>query len=169
MFRRFTPTLAALAALIGLAHSPAAAVGVGETAPAFRLLTADGTAISLEALRGQVVYVDFWASWCGPCKRSFPWMNELEARLRGRGFSVVAINVDKQRTDAQRFLATTPASFTVVYDAAGTSPAAYSVKGMPSSYLVDRAGRVVHVESGFRDDAKAALEARIVALLNQRP
>ena len=146
----------------------AAAVGVGDAAPPFSLASAQGETVALERLRGQVVYVDFWASWCGPCKRSFPWMNDLIGRYGRDGFTIVAVNVDKKAEDAQRFLAATPARFTVVYDAPGATPAAYAVKGMPSSYLVDRSGRIVMVEQGFRDEQKAAVESRIRELLAAR-
>src|SRR5581483_7906899 len=87
----------------------AAAVAVGEAAPAFALPSAQGSTVALADLRGKVVYVDFWASWCGPCKRSFPWMNELAQRYGKDGLAIVAVNVDKKRSDAERFLATTPA------------------------------------------------------------
>jgi len=132
------------------------------------LAMADGRPVSLTSLRGNVVYVDFWASWCVPCKRSFPWMNALQERYRGQGFAIVAINVDKRRPDAERFLRDVPATFPVVFDAAGATPAAFDVKGMPSSYLIDRNGMVVAVEEGFHDDHVAALEARIRALLATR-
>jgi len=146
----------------------ASAVGVGEGAPAFSLATSRGDTVTLDKLRGQVVYVDFWASWCGPCKRSFPWMNELTQRYGDKGFTIVAVNVDKKREDAERFLAQLPAQFTVVYDAAGTTPAAYAAKAMPSSYLIDRSGKIVMVEQGFRDEQKAAVETRIRDLLAAR-
>jgi thiol-disulfide isomerase/thioredoxin len=155
---------------LALALTPVAtlAVGVGEAAPSFSLATAKGDTVALDRLKGQVVYVDFWASWCGPCKRSFPWMNELTERYGNQGFTVVAVNVDKKREDAERFLAATPARFTVVYDAPGATPAAWSVKGMPTSYLVDRSGRVVMVEQGFRDEQKAVVEQRIRELVAAR-
>src|SRR6266480_3576285 len=108
-----------------LVSTAAAAVGVGERAPLFALPTAAGDVVALEKLRGKVVYVDFWASWCGPCRRSFPWMNEMQQKYGPRGLAVVAINVDKKRSDAERFLVQYPAEFTVVYDDAGTTPAAY--------------------------------------------
>jgi cytochrome c biogenesis protein CcmG/thiol:disulfide interchange protein DsbE len=160
--------IAFAAVLVALCPIVACAVGVGEAAPSFSLATARGDTVALDKLRGQVVYVDFWASWCGPCKRSFPWMNELAQRYGPNGFTIVAVNVDKKRDDAERFLAQTPAQFTVVYDAAGATPAAFAVKGMPSSYLIDRSGRVVMVEQGFRDEQKAAVESRIRELLAAR-
>src|ERR1700740_2946401 len=98
---------------LALAPVVVGAVGVGEAAPGFSLASAKGDTVALDRLKGQVVYVDFWASWCGPCKRSFPWMNELAERYGDKGFTVVAVNVDKKREDAERFLASTPARFTV--------------------------------------------------------
>jgi cytochrome c biogenesis protein CcmG, thiol:disulfide interchange protein DsbE len=147
---------------------PACAVAPGEPAPAFALPTSGGETVALDRLRGRVVYVDFWASWCGPCRRSFPWMNEMQSKYGARGFTVVGVNVDKRRADAERFLRETPAAFTVVYDEAGKTPAAFAVKGMPSSYLVDADGKVVAVESGFRDEQTAPLEEKIRALLPGR-
>ena len=163
---RAFPAICFLAAFVGAAHAHAARVG--ERAPAFDLAMADGKPVSLASLRGSVVYVDFWASWCVPCKRSFPWMNALNDRHRGERFAIVAINVDKRRPDAERFLRDVPATFPVVFDAAGTTPAAFDVKGMPSSYLIDRNGIIVSVEEGFPDEHVAALEARIDALLAAR-
>jgi cytochrome c biogenesis protein CcmG/thiol:disulfide interchange protein DsbE len=148
-----------------LAAGAAGAIGVGDAAPGFSLPTAGGQPIALENLRGQVVYVDFWASWCAPCRRSFPWMNELQQRYADRGFAIVAINVDKKRGDAERFLQANPARFTVVYDPEGATALAYDVPGMPSSYLIDRRGTVVDAEPGFRDERKSAREAAIMKLL----
>ena len=141
------------------------AIGVGDFAPAFVLPTVSGEPVALDKLKGRVVYVDFWASWCGPCRRSFPWMNEMQQKYGARGFTVVGVNVDKRRPDAARFLLQTPAAFTIVYDEAGKTPDAWAVNAMPSSYLLDATGKVVAIESGFRDEQKAELEARIRALL----
>lgn len=152
------------AAMLGAPQAGAA--GVGEAAPAFALPDAAGSIVELDALRG-VVYVDFWASWCAPCRRSFPWMNEMARKYGPKGFTIVAINVDKKREDAERFLKAVPAEFTVVYDPSGTAPSAWQVKAMPSSYLVD-GGKVVLVESGFREERKGAIEERIRALLGRR-
>ena len=144
-----------------LLASVARALVPGEAAPAFALPTPAGKTLSLASLRGKVVYVDFWASWCTPCRRSFPWMNAMQARHGAEGLSIVAVNVDKRPADAARFLGDVPASFTVVYDAGGATPSAYGVKGMPSSYLVGRDGKVLRVEEGFHEARRDALEARV--------
>jgi cytochrome c biogenesis protein CcmG, thiol:disulfide interchange protein DsbE len=159
--------VAAAVAIIAVANA-ASGAEVGKPAPAFALRTESGDTVTLAGLRGKVVYVDFWASWCGPCRRSFPWMNEVQQRYGAEGFAIVAINVDKQHTDAQRFLQAVPARFTVVYDAAGSTPLAYSVEGMPSSFLIDAQGTVVGVEQGFRDDKKSDIEQHIRSLLANR-
>ena len=157
---------AAAAALL-LPAVPASATDVGQPAPAFTLPAAKGDPVALDKLRPKVVYVDFWASWCGPCRRSFPWMNEMQQKYGGKGFTIVGVNVDKRRGDADKFLAQNPANFTVVFDEAGATPAAYAVKGMPSSYLIDGKGNVVYVERGFLDEHKAELEQRIAALVGK--
>lgn len=155
----------AMGTAILLQAGAAAAVNVGEAAPPFTLPNDRGEPLALERLRGQVVYIDFWASWCGPCRRSFPWMNQMQQKYGSRGFTIVAINVDKKRSDAQRFLQQHIAAFALVYDETGATPAAYGVKGMPSSYLVDARGNVAFVETGFFDERKDVLEEKIKTLL----
>jgi hypothetical protein len=95
-------------------------------------------------------------------------MNEMQRRYGNQGLSIVAINVDRKRDDATRFLSEVPADFTVLYDAPGATPAAYAVKAMPSSYLIDRGGNIVAIEQGFRDESRSALEQRIRALVTPR-
>jgi thiol-disulfide isomerase/thioredoxin len=156
--------IAALAA--ALVAAPVAATEAGQPAPAFSLPNANGDTVALERMRGKVVYVDFWASWCGPCRRSFPWMNEMQQKYGARGLVIVGVNVDKKRSDADRFLAQIPASFTIVYDETGAAPTAYGVKGMPSSYVIDARGNVTFVERGFLDESRAVLEQKIADALS---
>jgi cytochrome c biogenesis protein CcmG/thiol:disulfide interchange protein DsbE len=161
MLRKLIQTLAAVAFL----HVGAAgAAQVGQPAPDFTL-PGVGAPVKLSDLRGRLVYVDFWASWCGPCKQSFPWMNEMQAKYGPQGLHIVGIAVDNKREDAERFLRTTPAHFTVAFDTKGETPKAYAIKGMPSSYLVAPDGRVIYVHAGFREQDKAEIEAQIRASL----
>ena len=120
---------------------------------------------SLPTLKGKVVLLDFWASWCGPCKASFPTLNSLQERLGGRGLVVLGINVDESASDRDRFLKSTPAHFSVVRDAAQKLVSAANVKTMPTSFVIDRTGVIQHVHSGFHKKDAATLEQQISALL----
>jgi thiol-disulfide isomerase/thioredoxin len=140
--------------------SAAQAIEPGTAAPEIALAGARGP-VSLAALKGKVVYVDFWASWCGPCRQSFPWMNALQARYAAKGLQVVGINVDAKRADADKFLAEVPATFAIGFDAQGDTPRRYAIKGMPTSVLIGPDGKVIQVHNGFRDEDRKALEAAI--------
>lgn len=155
----------AIAAIATMAAPAAWAAPVaGAPAPAFDL-PGDAGRISLDAYRGKLVYVDFWASWCGPCRKSFPWMNSLQQRYGAHGLQVVAINVDAKRDDAAAFLAKVPAAFPVAYDPSGATPRAYGIKGMPSSALVGRDGKLLWLHAGFNESDQAVLDAQIKAAL----
>lgn len=147
-----------------LSMSSAFALEKGAAAPQFDLQGMDG-AVQLAKLSGKVVYVDFWASWCGPCRQSFPWMNEMQAKYAARGLQIVGINVDAKSEDAKTFLATTPAKFTIAFDPKGATPRQYGIKGMPSSVLIGPDGKVLMEHSGFRDADRAELEAKIQSAL----
>ena len=157
-----------LAVPLALAAGGLNALGIGQPAPALTLPTASGETITLDQLRGKVVYVDFWASWCGPCRKSFPWMTEMQKKYGPAGLTVVAVNVDKKRPDADRFLQATPAAFTVVYDPAGDTPAVWNVKAMPSSFLIDAKGNVAMIEAGFGAKATTEMENRIKSMVGAK-
>lgn len=140
------------------------AVEAGQAAPAVELPGSTGP-VSLAQWQGKLVYLDFWASWCGPCRQSFPWMNDMQARYGERGLQVVAVNLDARRGDSEKFLAQVPASFPVAFDPNGETARRYAIKGMPSSVLIGPDGRVVRVHEGFRPEQRQALEAAIVAAL----
>ncbi len=160
------PRLAASAMVAGVLSLPAFALEVGQAAPEFSLPSQAGKTVNLAGLRGHYIYVDFWASWCGPCKQSFPWMNALQAKHAASGFQVVAINVDEKPADATRFLGGVPASFTVLFDGKGVTPAAYAVQGMPTSFLVGPDGKVLLVHKSFKEGDRAELERRIAAAIS---
>lgn len=144
-----------------LGPSVALALEAGQVAPAFSLAGGGNGTVSLVGLRGKVVYVDFWASWCVPCKQSFPWLDSLQQRYGRQGLVIVGVNLDQQRSEADRFLARWPVGFTIAFDPAGDTAKSFGVSAMPSSYLVDRQGRVQLVHRGFRDSDKMALESEI--------
>ena len=146
--------------------SPVRAAGPGSATPTCTLQAlGEGSPINMGQLKGEVVYVDFWASWCTPCARSFPFMNRLHRELADRGLIVLAINLDEKLEDARAFLAKHPASFALAADPSGQCPRDFGVRGMPSSYLVDRQGMIRHVHLGFRAGEAEKLRALVEQLL----
>lgn len=120
--------------------------------------------LDLTQHHGKVVLLDFWASWCEPCRHSFPWLNEMQAKYGDR-LVVIGVNVDRERRDADRFLTQVPAHFQVVYDPTGELATRYEVMGMPSSYVFDASGTLVDTHIGFRKGARAEREAELRKLL----
>lgn len=153
---------------VALWAQPVQALTRGDAAPAFQLATNTGEQVSLASLQGQLVYLDFWASWCGPCRESFPWLNRLQSRFAGQGLKVVAINVDSDREAAQGFLQRYPAQFTVLYDPSETVSRQYALPGMPVSFLIAPDGRIIGRHVGFRKSDGDKLEAAIAQLLSKR-
>lgn len=136
------------------------------TAPNCVLSSLDGTQrYDIRQFFGKVLYVDFWASWCGPCAQSFPFLNELDRDLGSLGLQVLGINLDEKPADALKFLAVHPARFPIAADAAGACPRSFGVTAMPSSYLIDRRGVIRHVHAGFRRGQADQLRDIVQALL----
>lgn len=143
------------------------ATGVGSQAPSFTLDTIKNFSdkqIKLSAYKGKVVYVDFWASWCGPCQRSFPKLDALRAKYKDKGFEVIAINLDEKAKDAHEFLAKYPVTFPIAYDPKGKVAEQYKLKGMPTAFIIDRKGMVSHIVVGFNETDEVKT---IEAVLNQ--
>lgn len=139
-----------------------------QPAPGFTLPTLpDGGEISLTALKGRVVYLDFWATWCPPCRKSFPWMDEMQAQHGDDGLTIVAISIDRNRQLAERFIQQMKPGFIIAHDAKGSVAKSYKVSAMPTSYLIDRDGNIVSTHLGFRKSDEAKLERRIEDLLDQ--
>ncbi len=159
---------AILFALAMLAGGGAHAVGIGERAPDFRLPQLGKDApLGLADLRGKVVFVDFWASWCGPCREAMPQYEKLNASLAHDQFAMLAVNVDEVREDAAKFLAAHPVSYAIVLDPAGEVPKAYGLIGMPTSYLIDRSGVVRWRGQGFKSADVDTLRQEIDKLLKE--
>ncbi|HEY5760489.1 MAG TPA: TlpA disulfide reductase family protein [Steroidobacter sp.] len=125
--------------------------------------------LDLARFRGKVVLVDFWASWCVPCRQSLPWLNEMQAKYRDRGLVVIGVNVDRERPAAERFLKDTPAHFDMVYDPDGSLAQRFQVPGMPSSYLIGRDGEIAGQHIGFRNNTRQEREAELQRLLAPAP
>src|SRR5665213_2325712 len=121
----------------------------------------------IQRAKGKVVLLDFWASWCEPCRRSFPWMNSLQAKYGDQGLMVIAVNLDKENGLAAEFLKATPALFRVEYDPKGDLAAKFNVSAMPTSFLLNRAGHVVKQHAGFREAQEASRELEIEQLLKE--
>jgi cytochrome c biogenesis protein CcmG/thiol:disulfide interchange protein DsbE len=124
--------------------------------------------LDLNAYRGKVVYMDFWASWCGPCKQSFPWMQAMKDTYDRQGLTVIAINLDMDRADADKFLERFRPTFDVRFDPKGKLAEFYKVQVMPSSMLIDRHGVTRFIHSGFRPIDGAAFEAQVQELLAEK-
>lgn len=123
--------------------------------------------LDLTQYRGKVVYLDFWASWCKPCRQSFPWMNAMQQKYSADGFVIVAVNVDERRADADQFLQEIPAVFSIVYDAEGKLAEAYNLMGMPSSFIIGKDGTIIQKHEGFFADSPVKYEAEIRAALGK--
>ena len=156
-----------LALAFALAAAPAAQPATtGEQAPPCSAVAVDGSQkINVADYRGKVVYLDFWASWCAPCRDSFPFMNELQRDLASKGLQILAVSVDKTAEDAHRFLERIPAHFTVVLDTVASCPAAYRLQGMPSSYVIDRSGTVRAIHVGFHNNDREEIRRQVVEML----
>jgi len=149
--------LTAVLMLVGLASVQA------ET---FKVTTADGVFDSTQ-YQGKVIYMDFWASWCTPCRKSFPWMNEMQARYADDGLVIIAVNLDKEPALVEAFLESTPADFLIGLDPEAALAEQFSILGMPSVRVFARDGSLQIEHVGFREKDKAAYEAGIKQLLEQ--
>jgi cytochrome c biogenesis protein CcmG, thiol:disulfide interchange protein DsbE len=124
--------------------------------------------LDLTGFRGRVVYIDFWASWCAPCRQSFPWMETMNSTYEAQGLEIVAVNLDRDRADADRFLNQFHPTFNVRFDPKGDLATFYKVQGMPSSVLIDRHGVARFTHVGFRPVDGAIYEAQLRELLAEK-
>jgi len=135
-------------------------------APKFQLPTEDGILNSTQ-LKGKLVYIDFWASWCRPCKESFPWMIAMKEKFKNQPFEIIAINLDKDKALADKFIASQNINFPIAFDPQATVAEQYNIEGMPSSYLIDQQGNLRIRYTGFWNKSKNEKEQTISQLLKK--
>ena len=140
--------LAALAAILTL-ELPAWA-GVADTAaPGFTLQSRDGRAVSLAQFKGDVVIINFWASWCGPCRQEMPLLDSIYKQYKDMGFTMIGLNVERNPHDANAWLLKTPVSYPILYDTKSQVSQLYHVQAMPTTVIIDRQGIVRFVHNGY--------------------
>ncbi|MFL6549969.1 MAG: TlpA disulfide reductase family protein [Povalibacter sp.] len=134
---------------------------------AFAAHPVNAETLDIAQYRGKVVLVDFWASWCEPCRHSFPWLNGIQKKYADRGLVIIGVNVDRERAAADRFLKDVPAQFKLIFDPSGQLATQYDVPGMPSSYVFGPDGTLISKHIGFREGAKDEREAELQLLLQK--
>ncbi len=145
-------------------------IAIGDEAPDFDLRGLQGTGgHSLSEFRGDVVLINFWASWCGPCRQEIPELEKLWLRYKDDGLVVLSVNVDESARDAEAFLEQSPVSFPVVWDSAGELSNQYHVITLPRSILVDRQGLVRARHDGFDASMAATISNEVAQLLEESP
>lgn len=159
----------AVAALLGavLAGAAQASVVVAAPAPDFTLRQVDGPNLRLQEQRGRVVMVNFWASWCGPCRLEMPHLNRLHAKYRDAGFTLLGVNIDEDAGKAAGLSSKLGLRFPILLDTDKKVSRLYNLTTMPSTVLIDRDGRVRHVHLGYRDGVEQTYEAQIRELLKE--
>ncbi len=128
-----------------------------------------GKSSGLTDHKGKIIYLDFWASWCGPCRQSFPFLNKLRNDYKEKGVEVIAINLDVDITEALAFLKDFPVDYPILLDPQGRMPSAYNVRGLPTAFLIDRKGEVFYRHLGFQERDKNWIKALIDQKLEEQP
>ena len=144
---------------------------VNREAPDFTLSGLDGKAVSLAEFKGRVVFLDFWASWCPPCKKEMPEINKLAEKFNDADMAVVAVTVDKKKEHAGPFMSTIPGlskRITVLHDPQSSVVSAYMAQAMPTSYIIDRTGVIRFVHFGYRETDPAEWVKEIESLLRDK-
>lgn len=162
MLRKMLGTAAGLLLALG-----AGAEELSGPAPGFSLMSRSGETVSLEDLKGQVVMINFWATWCAPCRREMPHLEALHQRYSDLGFTLLGVNVEENTSGVEKFLKETPVSFEVLYDPSNEVSALYDVVAMPSTVMVDREGNLRYMHHGYQSGYEHEYQAQIRALLRE--
>jgi peroxiredoxin len=136
-------------------------------APDFTLESRSGDNIRLEDHRGEVVMLNFWASWCGPCRQEMPLMDDIYSRYQDLGFTILAVNVDENRDEALRFLDKVPVNYPILYDPESSVSELYEVPAMPTTVMIDRDGNARYIHYGFKPGYEDEYEAQIRELVRE--
>jgi len=152
-------------ALLAITPAPAAAKDVLKVAPDVTLTTVAGQQVHLASLKGKVVLLDFWASWCIPCRKSFPEIEALHHEFESQGLVVLAVNVDEEQRNADQFLAKYAHTMTIALDPKGAAAEAFKVNAMPSTMIVGRSGHIRYTHKGYTDKVIAKFRAQVLELL----
>ena len=167
MFNRHFIRFAAMLATLAVAGAAGAAVAVSGAAPDFTLRRADGPNLRLQEQRGRVVMVNFWATWCGPCRQEMPHLNRLHAKYRDAGFMMLGVNIDEDAAKAIGLSKRLGLDFPILLDTDKKVSQLYNLTTMPSTLLIDRDGRVRHVHLGYKDGYEVTYEKQIRELLKE--
>ncbi|HYQ72153.1 MAG TPA: TlpA disulfide reductase family protein [Gammaproteobacteria bacterium] len=144
-----------------------AAAAAPETAPDFTLKSASGANLRLSEFRGDVVLLNFWASWCGPCRQEMPLLSEMHEQYRDLGFTVLGVNVEEDSRKARKMLEDAPVSFPVLFDSESVVSREYDVVAMPSTVLVDRNGKARYLHKGYKPGLEAVYQQQVRDLLRE--
>ncbi len=155
-------------AMLWLIVAGSAVGGDNPPAPDFTLTDANGQSVTLSDLRGQVIMINFWASWCGPCRQEMPLLEQIHQRYEPLGFTLLGVNVEKNPADGQAFLKERPVSFPVLYDPENDISKLYDVVAMPSTVLIDRQGNVRYLHHGYKPGYENDYQDQIRALARER-
>jgi peroxiredoxin len=142
--------IAAIIAAAALTLPALAADPTGAPAPQFTLTARSGANVSLGQYKGQVVMLNFWASWCGPCRQEMPLLDSIYTKYKRMGFTLIGVNVEPDSKSANDWLKQTPVSFPILYDKESKVSKMYDVEGMPSTVIIDRAGKVRALHRGYK-------------------
>lgn len=156
------------AMLAGFIHNPAMAVEPGQTAPEFALPGQSGQVVRLSDYRDKVVYLYFWTSWCGTCIQAFPWLNAMQSKYGAKGLQIIAVDLDVKAEHAKNFLVENPVDFLIAMDTKASTPAAYKIKALHTSLLVEPGGKVIARKIVVNDTDKNLIESSIGQALSGR-
>ena len=145
----------------------AQAQSVAGEAPDFTLKSDQGKNVRLQDLRGEVILLNFWASWCGPCRQEMPLMNDIYEEYKDLGFTILAVNVDEDSADADRFLKAVPVDFPVLYDSDSKISEMYQVDAMPTTVLIDRDGNKRFHHRGYKAGYEDEYSKQVKALVRE--